>query len=209
MRVLILIVSVLLGLGLGGCGKKGSQTGDQASNQGTSESKGPGEMPSPDVTRGQGTEAAPMTNESEIPIEGLFLLPFFDEAGTQPEITVKPGEQFKLYIIAETVDPYPTGGVQLRLQLPPGLNVLYTVEFAQKLASLGSYDYSYMCSYACQQPGRFVVVSYMCQAAADFKGGQVEVLPGFLADNASFLGFTTCEFIEVRATGGTATIRVN
>lgn len=94
------------------------------------------------------------------------------------------------------------------MQLPPGLSVLYTVEIPSKLASFGNYDINYMCAYACQPPGRFVVVTYVCQPAADFKGGEVQVAPGFLSDTVTFLGFTTCEFVEVRATGATATVRV-
>jgi hypothetical protein len=149
-----------------------------------------------------------MSDVPETPIDGLSLDPYFDEAGTKTEIAIAPGEQFKLYIMAHTVEPYPTGSAQLRVQLPPGINVLYTVETDHKLSSLGKYDFNYMVAYDCTPPGRFVVVSYVMQADKDFKGGKVEVLPGFLSDNATFLGFATCEFMEVRAKGGTATIKL-
>ena len=162
----------------------------------------------PDTTGAPKQEAVPMSDVPENPVDGLALNPYFDEAGTQTDIAVAPGEQFKVYIMAQTVEPYPTGSAQLRLQLPPGVNVLYTVETDHKLSSLGRYDFNYMIAYDCTPPGRFVVVSYVLQADADFKGGKVEVLPGFLSDNATFLGFATCEFIEVRASGGTATIKL-
>jgi hypothetical protein len=199
-RPFVVILTALVGLGLCGCSKK------DAANQ-TSSTENQGMMPKVDSTS-TSVEAVPMSDVPETPIEGLSMDPFFDEAGTQSEIAVKPGEQFKLYIMGHTVEPYPTGSAQLRLQLPPGISVIYTVESEHKISSLGRHDFNYMVSYDCTPPGRFVVVSYVLQADPDFKGGKVEVLPGFLADNATFLGFATCEFVEVRATGGTATIKL-
>jgi len=187
-----------------GCSKKEAAHQETA---GKTETEAQGMMPKVDSTTSS-SEAVPMNDVPETPVDGLSLDPFFDEAGTKNEIAVKAGEQFKLYIMAHTVEPYPTGSAQLRLQLPPGVNVLYTIETDHKLSSLGKYDFNYMVAYDCTPPGRFVVVSYVLQADKDFKGGKVEVLPGFLSDNATFLGFATCEFIEVRATGGTATIKL-
>ena len=203
MRAFLVVLMVgVLGLGVSGCSKKAEQ---QASTEGETKSAA-GMMP--DTTNAAKTDAVPMSDVPETPVDGLSLDPFFDEGGTKNEITVKPGEQFKLYIMAHTVEPYPTGSAQLRVQLPPGVNVLYTVETDHKLSSLGRYDFNYMIAYDCTPPGRFVVVSYVLQADPDCKGGKVEVLPGFLNDNATFLGFATCEFIEVHAAGGTATIKV-
>jgi len=194
-----------------GCSKKNATQQESATAQTeskTGSSTTEGMMPGKDVTQTPGHEAVPVEDEPQTPVDGLSLDPFFDEAGTKTEVSVAKGEQFKLYIMAHTVEPYPTGSAQLRLQLPPGINVLYTVETPHKLSSLGHYDYSYMVAYDCTPPGRFVVVSYVLQADQDFKGGQVQVLPGFLSDNSTFLGFATCEFIEVRASGGTATIKL-
>ncbi|HET6348117.1 MAG TPA: hypothetical protein VFH88_03445 [Candidatus Krumholzibacteria bacterium] len=203
---LVLVVAVALGAGVSGCAKKEAGTQQASGENKTTESSGM--MPDKNVTSEPGTEAVPMTDVPEVPVEGLSLDPYFDEAGTKTEVAVKPGEQFKLYIMAHTVEPYATGSAQLRLQLPPGINVIYTIETDHKLSSLGRYDFNYMIAYDCTPPGRFVVVSYVLQAADDFKGGEVEVLPGFLSDNATFLGFATCEFTEVRASGGKATIKL-
>lgn len=203
MRAIFVVLVAVVGLGVFGCSKKTAQT---ASTNGT-KTEAPGMMPKVDSTT-TSSEAVPMSDVPETPIDGLSLDPYFDEAGTKTEIAIAPGEQFKLYIMAHTVEPYPTGSAQLRVQLPPGINVLYTVETDHKLSSLGKYDFNYMVAYDCTPPGRFVVVSYVMQADKDFKGGKVEVLPGFLSDNATFLGFATCEFMEVRAKGGTATIKL-
>jgi len=198
------VILTVVGLGLCGCSKKEAAHQETA---GKTQTEAQGMMPKVDSTTSS-SEAVPMNDVPETPVDGLSLDPFFDEAGTKNEIAVKAGEQFKLYIMAHTVEPYPTGSAQLRLQLPPGVNVLYTIETDHKLSSLGKYDFNYMVAYDCTPPGRFVVVSYVLQADKDFKGGKVEVLPGFLSDNATFLGFATCEFIEVRASGGTATIKL-
>ena len=204
MRAFFVVLTAVVGLGLCGCSKKAANQ-EQASSS-TTETSTQGMIP--DTTGAPRQEAVPMSDVPETAVDGLALNPYFDEAGTKTDIAVKPGEQFKLYIMAQTVEPYPTGSAQLRLQLPPGVNVLYTIETDHKLRSLGRYDFNYMVAYDCTPPGRFVVVSYVLQADPDFKGGKVEVLPGFLSDNATFLGFATCEFIEVRASGGTATIKL-
>ena len=204
-RAFFVVLTSVVVLGAFGCAKKEAGTEQQASSANESH-KATGMMP--DTTNTAKSEAVPMNDVPETPVDGLSLNPYFDEAGTRTDIAVSKGEQFKLYIMAQTVEPYPTGSAQMRLQLPPGINVLYTVETDHKLSSLGRYDFNYMVAYDCTPPGRFVVVSYVCQADPDFKGGQVEVLPGFLSDNATFLGFATCEFIEVRASGGTATIKL-
>jgi uncharacterized protein YceK len=202
-RAIFVVLVAVVGLGVFGCSKKAAQT---ASTSGT-KTETQGMMPKVDSTT-TSSEAVPMSDVPETPIDGLSLAPFFDEAGTKTEIAVAPGEQFKVFVMAHTVEPYPTGSAQLRLQLPPGINVVYTIETDHKLSSIGKYDFNYMIAYDCTPPGRFVVVSYVMQADKDFKGGKVEVLPGFLSDNATFLGFATCEFMEVRASGGIATIKL-
>ncbi|HEX6790400.1 MAG TPA: hypothetical protein VF247_03740 [Candidatus Krumholzibacteria bacterium] len=198
----LLVFLAAFGLLVSGCAKK--ESGQAA---GDDKAKGAAGM-MPDTTAAESHEVIPNTDVPETPVEGLTLNPYFDEAGTQSEISVGRGEQFKLYIMAQTVDPYETLSAQLRLEMPPGINVLYTVETPKKLSSLGKYDFNYMVAFDCTPPGRFVVVSYVCQTDQEFKGGVIHVLPGFLADNASFLGFATCEFNEVRAAGGEATLRL-
>lgn len=205
MRAFFVVLTSVVVLGVFGCAKKEAGTEKQAS---TATESGKATDMMPDTTNAEKSEAVPMSDVPQTPVPGLSLNPYFDEAGTKTDITVSKGEQFKLYIMAQTIDPYATGSAELRIQLPPGINVIYTVESEHKQSSLGRYDYNYMVTYDCTPPGRFILVSYVCQADQDFKGGQVEVLPGFLSDNATFLGFATCEFIEVRSSGGTATIKL-
>jgi hypothetical protein len=202
---LFLVLLAAVSLLFSGCAKKEGGAEEQASAESS-----PGEMmPGKDVTSTPGIESIPGTDVPEAPLPGLAINPFFDEAGTTTETAVARGGQFKLYVMAETVDPYETTSAQLRLQMPPGIKVLYTVETDKKMSSLGQYDFNYMVVYECTPPGRFVVVSYVCEVQPEFQGGEILVLPGFLADNHTFLGFATCnEFQEVRAAGGTATIKL-
>jgi hypothetical protein len=195
-----LVILAAVGLLMSGCSKKEERATQEPGGQSAAEML-------PD-TSGDKHEVIPSSDVPETPIEGLSLNPYFDEAGTQTELSVSRGGQFKLYIMAQTVEPYPTLSAQLRLAVPPGISVLYTVETPKKLSSLGQYDFNYMVAYDCTPPGRFVVVSYVCQVGDDFQGGEILVQPGFLADNSSFLGFATCEFVEVRASGGKATLRL-
>lgn len=208
MRPLLFFFSVLIALSLSACGDK--EPAEQAATDSGTTLPAEGSktmMPSTDVTTTPGSEAVPEDTPA-VPVEGLFIKPFFDDAGTQAEITVKPGDQFDLVVYAETVDPYPTNAAQFRLQMPPGIRVVGTVEHDMKRMSLGTPDFNYMVAFECQQPGRYRVVTYKCFVEPDCRGGVIEALPGFLGDNRSFLGFTTCEFLEVMATGGTATVRV-
>lgn len=208
MRSLLVILTLGVGLVLSGCSKQ-NEAADQGAEGDTTSTAQTGQGMMPDVPANTpGTESIPMSDVPETPIEGLSLNPYFDEAGTKTELSVAPGEQFKLYIMATTVDPYEVNSAQLRLQFPPGVTVLYTIEHARKTSSMGQPDFSYMVVFDCTPPGRFVVVSYVLQASQDFQGGEIRVLPGFLADSATFLGFATCGFQEIRAAGGTATVKL-
>lgn len=208
MRSLLVILTLGVGLVLFGCSKK-QEGADQGAAGDTTSTAQTEQGMMPDVPANtQGTETIPMSDVPETPVAGLSLNPYFDEAGTSTELSVARGEQFKLYIMGTTVDPYEVNSAQLRMQLPPGLTVLYTVEHARKTSSLGQHDFNYMVVFDCTPPGRFVVVSYVIQVSDDFSGGEIQVLPGFLSDNATFLGFATCEFEEIRAAGGTATVKL-
>ena len=200
---LFLVTLVAVALLVSGCSKKEGSSDSQA----TGDEAAAKMMPPKEVIATPGTEAIPGTDVPEVPMPGVFLDPFFDEAGTKSEIAVAPGERFDLYIMAQT-DTFHTQTTQLRLQLPPGLFVKYTVETDQKLSSIGKPDYNYIVVYNCTPGGRYVIVSYLLEVAEDFKGGTIQVLPGFNNDNATFLGFGTCEFWEIRAAGGSATVKL-
>jgi len=204
MRPWIFLLSIVVGLGLAGCGKGDSgQKQEAATDQTSARSM----MPSDQVTAQPGQTALPV-EEPAVPQEGLFINAYFDDAGTVSDVALTPGDKFSIYMFAETVEPHKTNAAQFRLQLPPGVRVVSSAEMETRIATLGKYDFSYMISYECRDPGRFLIVQYMCETTPEFTGGTIEVLPGFLGEDTTYLGFTNCDFVEVRCAGGTATLRV-
>lgn len=201
MRPLLFFLWAVLFLGVGGCGKKSESTHASNADKGSIAS----ELPPADVRakKAQGIieSAAPTP-----PVEGIYVTPYLDSKGKLTELAVKPGEEFSIYIFAETVDPYQTSAVQYRLDMPDGIRVLGVDEMPQKGVSIGDYRQNYMLAYDCQPAGHFRLATYRCVAQPDFRGGQVVVRDGMQTSGISFLGFTTCDYVEIRATGGTATL---
>ncbi|HEX5133609.1 MAG TPA: hypothetical protein VFX92_14135 [Candidatus Krumholzibacteria bacterium] len=203
-RPLFFFLAVLL-LGVAGCGK--GQSGDSADGQTGSESAPSvsSQLPPADVTAKPGDAVVAAPGE-EFPVDGLYLNPYFDEAGTQTEMAVAPNAQFKFYVFAETAEPYSTNGTQYRLSLPEGIQILGTDEFEHRSVSTGTPTVNYMQAYECQPPSRFRLVTYICTTTPDFKGGEIQVLDGLPATGINFIGFTSCDFVEMRAAGGSATL---
>lgn len=204
-----LFLVVLLCLSLLGCDKKESgQRSDAAADsaaQAVAE-PAPGMMPPADVVSRPGSEAVPPPTQPPA-VEGVFVNVYFDEAGTKSEIALQPGEHFSINVFAETIEPYRVNGTCFRLQVPPGVRVLGTAESPERRLTFGSWDFCYMITYECKPPGRHLAVAYLCMIEPGCRGGKVEVLPGFMAEERSFLGFSTCDdFKELWATGGNATI---
>jgi hypothetical protein len=196
-------MAVLL-LGAGGCGEK-KTADEQASATQEAAPSVSSQLPPSDVTAKPG-ESMIQESGQTFPVEGLYLNPYFDDAGTQTELAVKPDEQFRFHIFAETVEPYSTNAIQYRISLPAGIEIMGNSEFEHKSVSTGDPKVSYMLAYDCQPPGRFRLVTYICRATQEFKGGEIEVLDALPANGINFMGFVSCEFVEMRATGGSATL---
>jgi hypothetical protein len=189
-----------------GCGGKDAPD-EQAAGGQDAPASAHSQLPPADVTSKPGD---PMIGDDtqQYPVEGLFLSPYFDEEGTKTDLAVAPNSQFRVYIFAETTDPYSTNAIQYRVDFPDGVQVLGTDEFEHKSVSMGGYGENYMLAYDCQPAGRFRVVTYLCSAGPGFKGGEIRMQDGLPASGIAFLGFVSCEFVELRATGGVATLTV-
>lgn len=140
------------------------------------------------------------------PVAGLFIKPYFDEAGAT-ELSVAPGEEFDIVIMAETVEPYTTNAVEFRMDVPPGLRVSSLKELDSRTISMGTYADDYQIAFACQPVGKFRVVTFRCTTDPDFRGGVITVAPGLAGGVRPFLGFSTCGFETAVGSGGTATIK--
>jgi len=81
-------------LGVVGCGNK-QEAGEQGSA--ASDKAVASQLPPSDVTSTPGEEAAPAPMP-EPPVEGLYISPYFDEAGTKTELAVAPGQSVAMYL---------------------------------------------------------------------------------------------------------------
>ena len=197
-------LAAILCIGLVGCGKDKSPGEKAPADEAPAIAS---QLPPADVTSKKG-DAQIEPSVEQYPVAGLFLNPYFDEAGKKTELAVKAGEQFKFYVFGETVEPYSTNAIQYRLSLPAGVDMMGASEFQAKTVSAGDPMINYMLAYDCQPPGRFRLVTYVCYATPAFKGGEIRVLEGLPVNGLDFVGFVSCDFVEVRCTGGAATLRL-
>lgn len=208
MRALFFVLGALLVFGVWGCGdqsgEKAAETGGQETSENPSASA---QLPPADVTSTPGDQLAVEPVES-MPLEGMFIKPYFDVDGAVTEMSVKAGEEFSFGVWAETVEPYTTNAAQYSLDLPSGVRVRSVNEFAAKKASIGSYLDNYQIAYECQPSGRFRLVEYFCVADPEFKGGELKVVPGFDSRGVPYLGFSTCDFQHGPAAAGSATLKL-
>lgn len=189
-----------------GCG--GDKSGESAAtaSQANQDKSAANQLPPADVTAKPGAEIArePVTT---MPLEGVFIRPYFDEAGTVAQSSVAAGQRFTVGVWAETAEPYTTNAAQYRLEMPAGIRVTSVNEFAARSASMGNYAENFQIAYACQPSGRFRLVEYFCVADAEFKGGEIRVSPGFDGNGNPYIGFSTCDFQLGPAEGGSAMLK--
>ncbi len=194
LRSLLFFLGALLLFGVAGCG--GDKSGESAattSGQATEENQSAaGQLPPADVTAKPGNEIG--TEPVVEPLAGLFIKPYFDDAGTVAETSVAVGQKFSIGVWAETASPYTTNAAQYRLELPPGVRVTSVAELAAKSVSMGDPNENYQIAYECQPSGRFRLVEYLCVADPGFMGGEVKVLNGVDPQGSPFVGFSTCDF---------------
>ncbi len=207
MRSLLFFLGALVLFGVVGCGGEKSEesvaTTDSATHQNTSAA---GQLPPTDVTSKPGSEIAtePVTS---MPLDGLFIKPYFDAEGKVTELSVSPGDKFSIGVWAETAPPYTMNAAQYRLELPPGVRVTSLSELAAKSVSMGNYAENFQIAYDCQPSGKYRIVEYFCVAEPGFVGGEVKVLNGTDAQGSPFVGFSTCDYQLAPAAVGTAILK--
>jgi len=161
---------------------------------------------------------APQKKEpvQQIPDEGLnqfekmasgFIRPAFDQAAEQTEKTVKSGDTFDIYVVAEYNPQVPMSTANYRLALPEGVNVVASANCDSTILTVGKYDDDFVIAFRCSTGPKMWLVRYICQAGPAFRGGTVETQKG--GDN-QYLGFTMCDEQKslVRAQGGRAELKV-
>jgi hypothetical protein len=206
LRSLLFFLGATLVFGVAGCGGEKKGETSAAAEQATESKSAAGQLPPADVTAKPGAEIA--TEAVTTALEGLFIKPYFDDAGTVAERSVAVGESFTIGVWAETAAPYRTNAAQFSMQLPLGVRVTSMIELEAKSISMGSYAESYQVAYDCQPSGRFWLVRYVCVADPEFQGGEVKVSDGISHQGNPYIGFSTCEdFSLAPSEGGSAVLK--
>jgi hypothetical protein len=163
------------------------------------------------------TQALPKKEPiQQIPDEGLtqfeklangFIRPGFDQSAEQTEKTVKPGDMFDLYVVAEYNPQIPMSTANYRLALPEGMSVVASANCDSTILTLGKYDDDFVIAFLCATGPKMWLVKYICKADPTFSGGTVEVQKG---NDNHYLGFTMCDEQKtlVRSQGGKAVLKV-
>jgi hypothetical protein len=136
-----------------------------------------------------------------------FIRPYFDVSGTLTERTVKAGEPFELYVVAEYNPLYPMSAAEYCLVLPEGVTVMGSANSDSTLITLGKHDDDFMIAFRCSSGPKLWLVKYTCLAAAGTSGGTVSIEMGH---DQKYLGFTMCDAQRtmIKAKPGTAQIKV-
>ena len=164
---------------------------------------------SPQTPTGEPITMIPDEEFSEFEkLAGASLRPYFDEAATQTEISVSPGDYFDMWVIAEFEKTHPMSACEYKLDIPEGIDILGTTHSDSIVITMGKADRDFMAAFRCAHGPKMWVVKYQCKVGDDFKGGKVMTTKG---QDLNFLGFTMCDAAKtmIRARPGEATITRN
>lgn len=153
----------------------------------------------------------------QIPDEGLtqfekladgYIRPCFDEAAQQTEKTIKPGDVFDVYVVAEFSTQYPMSTANYRLVLPEGVSVSAAANCDSTILTVGKFDDDFVIAFTCSTGPKMWLVKYICKSDPTFRGGTIEVQEG---STNKYLGFTMCdeEKTLVKAKPGKAVVKVD
>ncbi len=187
-RMFVVVIAVLSVIGCGG--KQQESAGDTSSGQSESRSMIPEKVERP----------------SEI--VGVSLVPRFDEAGNMSELAVAPGGKVEFFVIADVPEPFHTSASQFSIELPAGVSVVGTVNFHDRVLTMGDYLSDYAMAYQCAPPGKFYLVKFRCETDATFAGGMIRTREGVTGEAKPYIGFVTCEEERLPAAGGIATLKL-
>jgi len=136
-----------------------------------------------------------------------YIKPYFDEAGTKSEATVKRGDKFDLYVFGEHSTMYPMSAAEYRLVIPSGITVLSQANCDSTILTLGKHDDDFMIAYRCAPGPKMWLVRYTCLASDSARGGTVGIEKGH---TQNYLGFAMCDEQRtlIKAKPGQAMLKV-
>jgi hypothetical protein len=139
-------------------------------------------------------------------LANAFIRPYFDAEATQTEKTVKPGENFDLYVFAEYSKDFAMCGAEFRLVIPEGVKIVSAANTDSTIITMGDVE-DFTTTFRPTAGPKAWLVRYTCTSDPSFQGGAIRTDKGA---RLHFLGFTMCdsEFTMVNAQHGEATITV-
>jgi hypothetical protein len=158
--------------------------------------------------KGQPVQAIPEGELTEYDkLVNGYIRPYFDAAGTQTEKTVKPGEPFDVYLVAEYSADFAMCAAEYRLVVPEGMSVVSSANCDSTIVTLGHYSDDFSITFHCISGPKTWLVRYACTTDPSFKGGEIQTEKG---TKMGFLGFSMCdgEFTLVAASPGKATLKL-
>jgi hypothetical protein len=183
-----------------GCGGGGGGNGsDEVS------AKSESHRPQP---QGESRSAIPEKVEPLDAIEGIEIMPYFDEQGTVSEQAISPGDEFTFYVFIAYPEPYYASAVEYRVEMPEGTSILGESKFNDRALTVGSMMDDFSMAFGCIAPAKFYVMKYTCKADESFKGGEIMVTPGVKKNGQTFLGIATCrpDVKKLPGEGGSAVL---
>jgi hypothetical protein len=190
-KMVVVVCLAVLVVGCGGDGDTGEETASSKSYR--PEPKG----------ESLGSQIPEAIEPLEI-IEGVELVPYFDEAGTVSEDAVAPGELFTFYVFVGSPEPYHISALEYRLELPVGVRIVGGTKFDDKALTAGNALDDFSMAFQCRPPGKFYVMKYECIAEDSFTGGAINITPGVRTSGKTFLGVVACspEIMRLPGAGG-------
>jgi hypothetical protein len=160
------------------------------------------------VQRDEPVQAIPEAGLSEFErLANGYIRPYFDAEGTQMEKTVKAGDPFELYVLAEYSPDFAMCAAEYRLVLPEGVTITSSANCDSTILTLGRHEEDFSTTFHCTAGPKMWLVRYVCATDPSTKGGEIRTEQG---NKMNFLGFSMCDgdFTLVNARPGKATLTV-
>jgi hypothetical protein len=160
------------------------------------------------VPRGEPKSMIPGEELSEMErLANAYLRPYFDDAATQTEKAVAPGDRFEMYVFAEYDRNYLMSAAEYKVTLPEGVKILSSTNCDSTILQFGNPEGDFMIAFHCAYGPKMWLVKYECSADESFAGGVIKTEEGMAMH---YLGLTMCDVSKtlIRAKPGEAVLRL-
>jgi hypothetical protein len=131
---------------------------------------------------------------------------FFDEKGTQREITLEKGQkELKIYIFVRFPEELGIGAVEYRIDLPEGVRIWSDRFYEKRSLTMGSFEHGMTEGFDCVYGPELLLHVLTLGIEKDLENATISIMPSHRTD---FIGIAECDdaFSEHRATSFKAVI---